>query len=254
MNDGMLFDRGVRPSSADIIKSLISSCMRTKFVLFVCMVSFVFPLFLSGKCKRGNLQIRVKETFTRDFVHDVSIFDVCYPVYRRTAECLLNGSSYTAHDGWLKDVDNPDDSTFVQSGMRRYLFDARREIYTVCEAFHRLQSDTAYNEEAEKARLVRQIEAFRDTAVVLPSIYVLIDNEFGGSVERYVDALFSNSALTDRATMRRVCGKPTIERMQRDMGFQFVVSKLMYRAWEKQNRPVADGTRLVVLRSELERR
>lgn len=115
MNDGMLFDRGVRPSSADIIKSLISSCMRTKFVLFVCMVSFVFPLFLSGKCKRGNLQIRVKETFTRDFVHDVSIFDVCYPVYRRTAECLLNGSSYTAHDGWLKDVDNPDDSTFVQT-------------------------------------------------------------------------------------------------------------------------------------------
>lgn len=182
------------------------------------------------------------------FVDDVSLFDVCYPVYRRTADLLLTGSSYNPQDGWLRDVDHPDDSTFVRVGMRRYLFDARREVYAVCLAFHRLQTDTAYDEAAEKARLVRQLETFRDTAAVLPTLYGQIEAEYGGDAVRYVEALFAHSAVTDRKTMRRVCGKPSVERMQADMGFQFVVSKLLYRQWEAQGRP-AEGVGHYVIRN-----
>lgn len=221
-------------------------------------------------------QTAVNERKTVDFVHDESVFDMCYPVYRRVTELLetghilpttgnvaedsirrglrlFSGNTHARIDGWLRDVDDSTHETFVK-GLSQRNYYARDLIYSVCLRYHTLQADTNYNEAVEKARLVKQIEAFRDTAVVLPSIYVQIDNEFGGSVPRYVDALFSNSALTDRVTMRRVCGKPTVERMQRDMGFQFVVSKLMYRAWEKQNRFADDGTCPVVQRSELEKR
>ncbi len=172
-----------------------------------------------------------------DFVHSASLFDVCYPAYRRTADLLLTGSSYNPQDGWLCDVDNPDDSTFVRSGMRRYLFDARREVYAVCLAFHRLQNDTAYDAAAERARLVEEMETYRDTAAYLPTVYGVVALEYGGDVGRYVEALFAHSAVTDRSTMRRVCGKPTVKRMQADMGFQLVVSKLLFRQWEAQGRP-----------------
>ena len=114
-----------------------------------------------------------------------------------------------------------------------------------------------YSAETEKARMVREIETFGDTATALPTIYALIATKYGGDVRAYVDDLFDGSVMTSRRRLRRFMRSPITKRMREDMGFQFVVSKLMYRLWEAQGRPAqpaADGTRLVVLRSELEKR
>ena len=43
-----------------------------------------------------------------------------------------------------------------------------------------------------------------------------------------------------------------MRRMAKDPGFQFVVSKLMYRLWEQQGRPMSsqvDNTQRVILRT-----
>ncbi len=77
----------------------------------------------------------------------------------------------------------------------------------------------------------------RDTASVLPSVYTVIDGQYKGNVRSYVDALFSKSVMTNKKALKRFLLRPTRRQMQRDMGFQFVVSKLMYRAWEVQGRP-----------------
>ena len=102
--------------------------------------------------------------------------------------------------------------------------------------------------------LEREILTFGDTATALPTVYVLIATKYGGDVRAYVDDLFDRSVMTNKRRMRRFARRPTVKRMREDMGFQFVVSKLMYRLWETRGRPAqpaADGTRLVVLRSEL---
>ena len=43
-----------------------------------------------------------------------------------------------------------------------------------------------YDEAAEKAKLVRQLTAFRDTATALPYLYATIDREYGGNTATYL--------------------------------------------------------------------
>ncbi len=108
---------------------------------------------------------------------------------------------------------------------------------------------------AEKEKWVRALEAYGDTAAVLPTIYAQIVTEYGGDVRAYVDELFRSSVVTNKRRLRRFMRRPTVRDMQTDMGFQFAVSKLMFRLWEQQGRPadpVVDGTRLVVTRAELQ--
>lgn len=108
--------------------------------------------------------------------------------------------------------------------------------------------------EAEKARLVRQLEAFRDTAAVLPLVYVAIEGKYKGDVRAYVAALFKHSVVTNVRRTKRFAKSPTPTRMIDDMGVQLAAAKWLYRLWEQQGRPAqpqADGTRFVILRSEL---
>ena len=214
-----------------------------------------------------------------DFVHDVSAFDICYPVFRAIATGnshyvdFLNGRgtpygeqfmhvgegwhgpSYAmALDWWEQaaaNVNNADNRN------NPYLRTKERCVKFLRIFRETMLRDTAYDEAAEKLRLVRQMETFRDTAHVLPTIFGTIKADYDGDVGKYVDALYRRSVLTGNGAMRRFRLNPSVGRMQRDMGFQFVVSKLMYRLWEAQGRPsqpAAGGTRLVVLRSELEKR
>ena len=82
----------------------------------------------------------------------------------------------------------------------------------------------------------------------------MIAQKYKGSVQAYVDALFKRSAMTNVRRLRRFAKSPVPSRMLDDMGIQFVVSRLMFRQWETQRQPAADGARLVILRSELEKR
>ncbi len=107
----------------------------------------------------------------------------------------------------------------------------------------------------KKAELVKRLETFGDTAEVLPTVYATIRTKFDGHVADYVDYLYRRSILTGRRAMRRFLLNPSEGRMKKDPGFQFAVSKLMFRLWEQQGRPanpVVDGTRLGITRAELD--
>ena len=248
---------------------------------------FAFAVFAPFEAHQINAQ-HISNTYVAavqliqplsDFVHDVSAFDICYPVFRAIATGnshyvdFLNGRgtpygeqfmhvgegwhgpSYAmALDWWEQaaaNVNNADNRN------NPYLRTKERCVKFLRVFRETMLRDTAYDEAAEKLRLVRQMETFRDTAHVLPTIFGTIKADYDGDVGKYVDALYRRSVLTGNGAMRRFRLNPSVGRMQRDMGFQFVVSKLMYRLWEAQGRPsqpAAGGTRLVVLRSELEKR
>ena len=206
-----------------------------------------------------------------DFVHGACVFDTLYPTYRYLYEVINRieqegpteaqrrwSSPYlfsieldwfinhTTVDTWGGfpysgdwDVDRARDT--VRSVMRR-----------VCE---RQLDDPEFSLAAEKERLARQLSAYGDTATVLPLVYATIRAEYDGDVARYVDDLFERSMATNRERMHRFVVNPAVKRMYLDPGFQFAVSKLMFRLWEQQGRPAnlaPDGTRLVILRSELD--
>ncbi len=177
------------------------------------------------------------EARTEDFVHDVSVFDACYPVFRKIYgrfayyEKQYDGAYYSHLP-----PDYPSRSEYeptVRVEREKCLRYARK----LAEVRDSLYARPGFSLPEEKRQLVRQLSVYRDTATVLPSVYQVIDASYGGDVTDYVDDLFAHSVMTNTRLMRRFKRHPSTRRMQRDMGFQFVVSKLMYRAWEAQGRP-----------------
>ena len=208
-----------------------------------------------------------------DFVHDTCVFDTLLPTFRQLAafyappekgsEGHVHGTCFTNYvievpdlarrtyvwpGGWAQSS-----GTFLSPSVR-----CRRDtlVAAFCryaEGLHRRPDGWI---EAEKARLVRQLEAFRDTAAVLPLVYVAIEGKYKGDVRAYVAALFKHSVVTNVRRTKRFAKSPTPTRMIDDMGVQLAAAKWLYRFWEQQGRPAqpqADGTRFVILRSELAR-
>ena len=170
-----------------------------------------------------------------DFVHDECVFDSLYVSFVDMYESLKhmrygasNLSSYGSHSaGWIP----PAGGSYRIGSPRR-----ARQLQGLQQ---QLFASSRYDEAAEKAKLVRQLTAFRDTATALPYLYATIDREYGGDIPAYVDALFENSAITNPKRMKRLVRKVTKRRLKNDMGFQFVVSKYVYRLWLDQGRPKA---------------
>ena len=208
---------------------------------------------------------------SRDFIHEPCVFDTLLATFRRVAACYgspgaVTGSAWADDIGFSRyrwEVPSLSNRKSVSGSLPYYpdkvLTPAERSardsvvanfVRTV-EALHR-RAD--WSVETEKARLVSQMEAFGDTATVLPWVYAVIAQKYKGSVQAYVDALFKRSAMTNVRRLRRFAKSPVPSRMLDDMGIQFVVSRLMFRQWETQRQPAADGARLVILRSELEKR
>ena len=184
-----------------------------------------------------------------DFVHDECVFDSLYVSFVDMYESLKhmrygasNLSSYGSHSaGWIP----PAGGSYRIGSPRR-----ARQLQGLQQ---QLFSSSRYDEAAEKAKLVRQLTAFRDTATALPYLYATIDREYGGDIPAYVDALFENSAITNPKRMKRLVRKVTKRRLKNDMGFQFVVSKYVYRLWLDQGRPKAaqgDGIYVFPVRKE----
>ena len=184
-----------------------------------------------------------------DFVHDECVFDSLYVSFVDMYESLKhmrygasNLSSYGSHSaGWIP----PAGGSYRIGSPRR-----ARQLQGLQQ---QLFASSRYDEAAEKAKLVRQLTAFRDTATALPYLYATIDREYGGDIPAYVDALFENSAITNPKRMKRLVRKVTKRRLKNDMGFQFVVSKYVYRLWLDQGRPKAaqgDGIYVFPMRKE----
>ena len=232
-------------------------------------------------------------TIVPSVVHAESVFDTLYPVFRQLFGTFDGMQAHQANkvnrsrDRHFGYVTGPriyssspramSSSTYYQGWTSTsdpgFVLDINRELSIFqmyseeIERASRICVDTillpaleavtgreGYSAETEKARMVRELEAFGDTALTLPTVYALIATKYGGDVRAYVDDLFGRSVMTSRRRLRRFVRSPITKRMREDMGFQFVVSKLMYRLWEAQGRPAqpaADGSRLVILRSEL---
>ena len=198
--------------------------------------------------------ISQEQVGVRDFVHADCVFDACYPVFRQLYDRFAN---YEARfDSRFDSHLSPD---FPSRGNYETMLRPEREVclrYAKQLAAVRdsLYAEPGFGLDKEREMLEREILTFGDTATALPTVYVLIATKYGGDVRAYVNDLFDGSVMTNAKQMKRFARHPTKKRMREDMGFQFVVSKLMYRLWEAQGRPpqpAANGTRLVVLRSEL---
>ncbi len=231
----------------------------------------LFLMMVSMTSARSGV-VKQPDTAT-DFVHDECVFDTLYPTFRYLYETITRiekagptevqrrwGSRYLFSiplDWYINPTVINTGGGFPWSGewdVGRAQDSVRVVMRRVCEE---QMSRPGFSVEAEKARLLRQIETFGDTAQALPLVYVTIAKEYAGNVGEYVDDLFARSMATNAERIRHFVKNPAIKRMQRDPGFLLAVSKLMYRLWEAQGRPpqpASDGTRLVILRSELEKR
>lgn len=89
---------------------------------------------------------------------------------------------------------------------------------------------------ADKKRLVENISAFRAGATARPPFLHDIDSLYGGSVEKYVDALYGKSILGSKWRMAMFTRKPTVKRLVEDPGVQFALDLALYDLWVKSVR------------------
>ncbi len=162
------------------------------------------------------------------------VFEPCYPVFREIAAIYADRDNYVKNysKGWPSQFDVPRSTNYQMAA-----FIKAQDVASTLRGRADSLRAAGYDEAFEKERLCRQLSAFRDTATVLLPIYTVIEGQYKGNIQAYVDALFSKSVMTNKKALKRFLLRPTVRQMQRDMGFQFVVSKLMYRAWEAQGRP-----------------
>ena len=237
------------------------------FIILLCFLA----LHTAGAQEKADGQVPEAGMVSKkvDFVHETSIFDVCYAVFRALytfddeyfpllrqqrafidpIRIMLNDVVYTPAEidllGYISANRYRSYSSSLSGRGTRYLRVYRQTMLR----------DTTYDEAAAKALLVSEMEDFRDTAAYLPTLYAVIEKKYGGDVARYVDHLYRRAILIGRGARLRFRLNPSQRRMKRDAGFQFVLSRMLYRLWEALGRPdppVVDGMRLVIPRSELE--
>ena len=248
-----------------------------KRLLIICaimMVAFTTGAESAKRPEKENPDRRLENArqVPDDFIHTPCVFDTLLTTFRRLAAFYAPpgrkaGSAWIDYIGFASyrwEVPSLSNRGFVAGSLPYYPNgglrpDKRAARDTAVAAFVRtveaLHRQADWSSETEKAHLVRQLEAFDDTATVLPWVYAVIKQKYRGNVQAYVDALFKRSVMTSRRRLRHFAKSPTPSRMLDDFGIQFAVSKLMFRLWEQQGRPAnlaPDGTRLVILRSELD--
>ena len=230
-------------------KLFIYVLQMTVAVGLLFIVSLSIPVSATGLTIVPHASNNIRYVYTKsahtDLIHDKCIFDSCYT---RFIEMGLLLDRYTYGAASINYANNvyPGTSSHAVGGPNIPISQsvwnkqrARKRAKQLETIQQELFSSGRYDEAAEKAKLVRQLTAFRDTATALPYLYATIDREYGGSIPAYVDALFENSAITNPKRMKRLVRKVTKRRLKNDMGFQFVVSKYVYRLWLEQGRPKA---------------
>lgn len=214
--------------------------------LFTCLL--VLPVVALWCVPTASAQPVGENGRKLDFVYSPCVFDSCYTLFMRIARPLNSDTSLHAQLFMTRSTAPTRGVSGVFNSRQIQAYGRAKKVRKMYEEIH---SNPAYDEAEEKQRLVQQLCSFSDTAHALPIVYAVIANDYGGDVEAYVDALFRRSALTNKRRMKRLTRSPSVRKMQRDMGFQFVVARLMYRLWEARGCPAADAKQLVILRSEL---
>lgn len=85
-----------------------------------------------------------------------------------------------------------------------------------------------YDVDADRERAKRLIKRFREESSYLPTFYQLIDKEYGGDVDAYVDDLFEDSFYGNEKRMKKFLRMPSRKKMTHDPAVLYTVSKCQY--------------------------
>lgn len=82
--------------------------------------------------------------------------------------------------------------------------------------------------------LVENLIAFNKVAHNKPLFFAEIHQNYNDNVSDYVKELFDKSILVNEKHYQRFLRKPSVEKLQNDMGVRFVICIAMYELWLKQ--------------------
>ena len=121
------------------------------------------------------------------------------------------------------------------------------EVKLITEERRKSDVYDASNLRADREWAKRLIRRFREEASVLPSIYQVIDKEYKGDVDAYVDDLFDNSFMTNERKMKKLKRTPTSRKLLQDPCVLYTLSKCQY--WSQiKAAGLADSLDVVVKR------
>lgn len=92
----------------------------------------------------------------------------------------------------------------------------------------------------EKERLIASLEAMDSLIVNKPMIFQDIKKKYHGSIQKYVEALYAKSIVTNERTFKRFRRTPTTKRLIKDPGFRYSISAYLYERWIELQRQDKD--------------
>ena len=88
-----------------------------------------------------------------------------------------------------------------------------------------------YYESEEKNNLTECLTTFSRSAKYLPLFFKIIEDEFNGSIENYVDYLYKNSIMSNKKLFKRLLKKPSCKKLDNDPGTQMTIALTLYNYW-----------------------
>jgi len=88
----------------------------------------------------------------------------------------------------------------------------------------------------EKQALVQALTAFNDKSERKPFFFADINNNFNGSISKYVDYLYRKSFLTSNRRLKRFVYYANIVDFRADPGVRFVMGVALYELWVRDVR------------------
>ena len=105
-------------------------------------------------------------------------------------------------------------------------------LYSLIDAVKSLKDSLASSKNKsivfDKEQTIRSINEFRSRASLLPTFYGIIDKEFKGNTEKYIDYIFSKSAFLNDECYNKLKKKPSIKKVEKDPYLNYLVSQIMY--------------------------
>ena len=127
--------------------------------------------------------------------------------------------------------------------------ESKRSIATLTERLKGWYKD--YNAPTDRKVAKRMLAIARDNMKVLPSIYEVIDRDFGGNIDAYVDNLYDNSIFADEAKVLAALENMQTEEILKDPAQVLQTSVMtMFRKLTNDRKPFieqyAEGHRLYI--------
>lgn len=226
-----------------------------KFI-FLCSILFLFVTKINGQGNCAEDDFRKDSILFRQLAIDTMIcpmmdFNEAYDTYiflKRQKQRSLERRKRVPSSWMDVDVNRDNVDTFWGDGiasqnerlfgnqMQTKMWKSYKKMWLKAyEGKHAAH----YDESKEKEQLISRLVLFSQKAKYKPLFFKTIAEKYRNSITDYVEDLYEKSMLNNRRSLKRFLKRPSLRRLESDLGGEMTLSLIMYNLWLNNHRKIS---------------